>query len=402
MHPFKRKDVFISYNCVMLLRAVTCIFFFALFPSAMAQTIRTDGAQINISPTATVVVPGSLNIQASGGVLNSGVVYLKGDWINNGSGLVGSLPGTVDLNGVQSQFIGGSNITDFAFLRISNPISVNLSNNINLNQTLIFSSGKINTGPYEVRMISAPANPILGADVNKYVNGNLRVAYNTSGSSTYKYEIGSNVYAPLDLTFNSVTVAGSMVASTANGASSLENFPTAGASGIISTSRVNRHWSVSQSGMVFSSYDAVFDYSNSPFTGTPGNYQVRRYTPQTGWQTEVSVSNGTNALGVTGDGVFVIGELTNTSITEGQSITPMLAPNPSVSYVNVSGLSAFGNDVRLAIVDLLGREVWLSFIQNTDTLQLSFKEMHMKPGIYFLVAKGNYGLGAARLIIQND
>jgi hypothetical protein len=193
-----------------------------------------------------------------------------------------------------------------------------------------------------------------------------------------------------------------MVASTANGASSLENFPTAGASGIISTSRVNRHWSVSKSGMVFSSYDAVFDYSNSPFTGTPGNYQVRRYTPQTGWQTEASVSNGTNALGVTGDGIFVIGELTNTSITEGQSITPMLAPNPSFSYVNVSGLTAFGNDVRLAIVDLLGREVWLSFIQNTDTLKLSFKEMHMKPGIYFLIAKGNNGLGAARLIIQND
>ncbi|MFM7079598.1 MAG: T9SS type A sorting domain-containing protein [Bacteroidota bacterium] len=367
-----------------------------------AQTIRTDGAVIHVGSSTAVITPDDISIQQNGSIQNSGTVYLGGDWTNNGLGLVGSLPGTIDFNGNQSQFIGGSNITNFSFLRISNPIAVSLSNNTHVNQTLIFNAGKINTGPYEVRMNNAPANPILGADANKYVNGNLRVAYNTTSPPIYKYEIGSNVYAPLELVFNNVTVSGSMVASTTNGASSLENFPTLGASGINPAARVNRHWSLSQSGLVYSTYDAGFDYSYSPFTGVPFNYQVRRYTPQSGWQTELSVSNGANALGVAGDGIFVIGELSNTSIMESPFNNLLLAPNPSVNFVNISGLNSLGPDVRLAIVDLLGREVWVSLKENADTLQLSLKEMQLKPGCYLFVAKGANGSGTARLIIQND
>lgn len=384
------------------MRILLLLMVFVTTGNLCAQTIRTDGATIHIGSTTTVLTSGGISIQGSGSIRNAGSVYLGGDWINNGQGLVGSLPGTVDFNGSQSQFIGGNNVTNFSFLRISNPAAVNLSNNANVNQTLIFNSGKVNTGPYEMRMSNPPANPILGADVNKYVNGNLRVAFNVSGQSQYKYEIGSNVYAPLELTFNNVSTGGTLVASTTNGPSSLENFPTTGASGINPSARVNRHWSLSQSGLAYTAYDAGFDYSYTSFSGTPANYQIRRYTPQAGWSTEASTSNGGTSLGVTGDGIFVIGELSNTSLMESPYPALQLSPNPAGSYVMVSGLSALGEDVHLAIVDLLGKEVWSSLLVGTETFELPLTEIGLRPSCYVLMATGTNRSYATRLIIQND
>ncbi len=385
-----------------MLRMMSLAFTLCFTAGLNAQILRTDGAIIQVAPTATIYTGGGVSIQSSGSMQNSGTVYLGGDWINNGQGLVGSLPGTVDFNGSQPQFIGGNNVTNFSFLRISNPNAVSLSNNTNVNQTLIFNAGKINTGPYEVRMVSSPANPIIGADANKYVNGNLRVAYNTTTQTQYKYEVGSNVYAPVELTFNNISSGGTMVASTTNGPSSLENFPTSGASGINPSARVNRHWSFSQSGLGYTSFDAEFDYSYSTYSGLPVNYQVRKYTPQSGWSTEISTANGTIATGIVSDGIFVIGELSNTSVSEAPDALLQLAPNPAESHVVVSGWTSLGPEVRLAIVDVLGKEVWGTIMKNAVEINLSLTELDLNYGCYMILASGINGTGTARLIIKND
>lgn len=363
-----------------------------------AQTIRTDGAKIRISPTATIVTPGSISIQGNGGVLNSGTVYLKGDWTNSGQGLLDSLPGTVDFNGNVSQMVGGNNITTFAFLRLSNPSGMLLSNNLNVGQTLIFNDGRINTGPYEVRMIQAPANAIVGANASRYINGNLRVAFDSTAFSQYKYEIGSTVYAPVQIRMLNVTDPGTLLAYTNAGPSSLENSPSPGASGIDPFARVDRHWSLSQSGMAFQEFEADFDYALTPSTGNVQDYIIRHRDPALGWLSEATSNNGTTASGVLSDGIFVIGELANTAIAEGSTALINLYPNPSRGKIYVNGLEQ-GNCL-LSVSDMTGRTVFETFQHSNGTVELNFEALKLSAGTYVLKAQSTNYISNIHFVIQ--
>ncbi|MFM8949460.1 MAG: T9SS type A sorting domain-containing protein [Bacteroidota bacterium] len=349
-----------------------------------AQIIRTDGAVLMVSPTATVVTPGGVSIQSSGSVQNAGTVYLGDDWVNNGQGLTGSLNGTVDFNGNQTQFISGSAITDFSFLRVSNPTGIMLSNNVNIEKTLIFNSGKIITGPYEVRMINTPTNPIVGAGLNTYINGNLRVAFDTNTQASYKYEIGSSEYAPLTLTLQQIADPGTMLAYTVAGPSSQENVPTVGASAMDPFARVDRHWVLSQSGMVFAGFDATFDYSNSAYTGTPQDYQIRHKDPISGWQTENTSNNGSVASSVQRDGLFVIGELANTSVFETSASSIQVFPNPATETLQLSGEELLQGETTLSLIDFTGKVVWTDSQILFGSLTIDLRKPQISPGAYVL------------------
>lgn len=377
---------------------VSAICFFSL--SAMAQIIRTDGAVLHVSNSSTVLTSGGISIQNNGAIQNAGTIYLGGDWINNGLGLTGALTGNVDFNGNQLQFIGGSSTTTFSLLRITNTSNVALSNNTNIGQTLVFNSGKINTGPYEVRMINPPANPIIGAGVGKYVNGNLRVAYALGNPPSFKYEIGSNAYAPATVSLSSVSNAGTMVASTTSGPSSLENFPTIGASGIDPSARVDRHWSLSQSALAYADYDVTFDYSNTPFTGSPSNYLIRRYRPQSGWQSEITSNNGATASGVLNEGVFVIGESSSTSINNLDSSPFRIHPNPANDRIFLNGLNSFGEKSSITILDLAGRKVFGLETEKSNTAIIDLQPLLLTSGVYTVRIEGNVSSGVFKTIIH--
>ena len=382
----------------MLFRVTTFILLFNFSLLVSAQTIRTDGALINISTTSTVATPGSISIQGNGGILNSGHLYLKGGWTNNGLGLLDSLPGTVDFNGNVSQMVGGNNITNFAFLRLSNPSGIILSNNINIGETLIFTDGKITTGPYEVRMTNVPANAIAGANTSRYINGNLRVAFNSSVQSQYKYEIGSTVYAPVNLRLYNIASAGSMLAYTNSGPASLENFPLPGASGIDPFARVDRHWALAQSGLVFQEFDAEFDFSQTINTGSAQDYIIRHNDPLTGWQSESTSNNGTTATGVLRDGLFVIGELANTAIDEGTTAIIQLYPNPSRGKFFLRGLEQ--GEYQLSLFDITGREIFEKLYHSNGNVVLEFDALQLSPGNYVLKAQSTKHISNIQFIVQ--
>jgi hypothetical protein len=373
---------------------------FVFTENLFAQTIRTDGAIINIGSTATIVTPGSVSIQSTGSVQNAGTVYLGGDWVNNGLGLIGSLNGTVDFNGNQTQFISGSSITDFSFLRVSNPVGILLSNNVNVEKTLIFNNGKITTGPYEVRMINTPPNPIAGAGLNTYVNGNLRVAFDINTQASYKYEIGSTEYAPLTLEMQQITDPGTVLAYTVAGPSSQEDFPTLGASALDPFARVNRHWFLSQSGMAFAGFGAEFDFSNSVFTGSPQDYQIRHKDPVSGWQTESTSNNGSLASSVQRDGLFVIGELANTSVVEPNGATIQIFPNPAIETLQIDSEDLLQGETALSLIDYTGRVVWTDSQVLSGTYTLDLRKIQPSPGTYVLALNSKNRINHVRFIVR--
>lgn len=382
------------------MRAVilTFVLISSLCHESMAQILRTDGAMINVNSTATVLVPSSVSIQAVGGILNAGTIYLKGDWINNGQGLLGALPGTVDFNGNQTQFIGGNNTTTFAFLRQSNSAGIFLSNNVHVGSTLIFNNGKMVTGPYEVRMINYPANAILGASANQYINGNLRVAFDTANAAQYKYEIGSSVYAPIEISINALTDGGTLLAFTTTGASSLENFPTNGASGLDPFARVDRHWILSQSSMLFQDFEATFDFNQSSYTGSVQDYTIRHNDPLLGWVSESTSNNGSTATGVLSDGLFVIGELANTSLYEPQSDSIWIFPNPTNGNFSVFGHE--GKPFSLVVCDITGRPVYKSESDGEVNTSIELASFNPAPGTYILTIQSGKKHHNKRIIIH--
>lgn len=89
-----------------------------ILPGALfAQEITVSNAVISISGSAVISTDGGITLQNAGSVANQGIIELKGDWINDGAGLLPESQGTVVLNG-EDQRIGGENPTRFHHLKL--------------------------------------------------------------------------------------------------------------------------------------------------------------------------------------------------------------------------------------------------------------------------------------------
>ncbi len=244
---------------------------------------------------AARAINGSLTINASAPLTLSGAqtVNVGGSWSNSGTFSAGT--STVVFNGSSAQTIGGSSATTFNNLTINNSSGVSLSGvDATVNGALTFSSGRLATGANT--LILGASGSVSGAGAGGYVYGRLRKTVPT-GAPTIAFEVGdASVYAPISVTFSGVTGgSGTLTGSTTSG-----QHPNYADSDISSSDYINRYWTLTPSGLTFTSYDATFTFVAGDIVGSPdtSNLVLQKYSSS--WSNPVSKSSTSTT--VTGNG----------------------------------------------------------------------------------------------------
>jgi autotransporter-associated beta strand protein len=195
---------------------------------------------------------------------------------------------------------GGGSYTN---LQVNDANGATLSSNLTVNGTLTFTTGSITTGSYTVSISSSGTV----SRTSGHVVGNLQ-KYIATGATSATFEIGdASNYTPINISFASVTTAGSLRASTTAG-----DHPNIGSSSINASKTANRYWTMTNSGIVFTTCSATFNFVSgdvdvgaNPSAFVVGEYGGGLWTyPTVGTTTATS----TQATGLTAFGDFQVGE----------------------------------------------------------------------------------------------
>jgi subtilisin family serine protease len=286
-----------------------------IFPTNYHNLTTNTGGTITLA--ADLTVNGNLTI-GSGTTLDVSTSHLAlnvgGSWVNNGTFTARS--GTVTMNGSNVQQMSGA--TTFYNLTLNNPSGLIINSAETVNKTLNLTSGNITTGSNKV-IIAAGG---VVSCISGYIIGNLQKNV-AAGASTRTFEVGTENYNPVTVAFNNVAIAGDLTAQAIAG-----QHPDIGSSLIEPGRDVNVYWTLTNSGIIFNSYSATFNFTAGDINGSgdTANFSVGQYTgswvyPNTGSRTSTS----TQATGITSFGDFVVGEKNtppSITLTAPASMTP--------------------------------------------------------------------------------
>lgn len=291
--------------------------------------------------TAATIATGNLLISA-GTIYNSNNFNLSvgGDFTNNNTFVAGTA--TVMLNGSALQTIGGGVSTSFNNLTVNNAAGVALSLNTSVSGILNFIAGVVTTGAFKVSVSSTGS--VSGAGTSRFVNGFLEKNITTGAGVSQTFEIGNGTtdYLPLNLVLAGVSTAGNITANVNNG-----DHPNVATSCIDETKSVNRYWSLSNSGTVFTSYSATGNFIGIPTDADAGslssNYYMSVYSGGA-WTLllpGIQGATATQGTGITTVGDLGIGERRNPVINV-QPLADTVCNNTIATFsLTVTGVGLF-------------------------------------------------------------
>ena len=202
-------------------------------------------------------------------------------------------------NGSAVHHLAGSG--SFNNLELDDSQGATLNNSITVNGNLSLTTGKISTSSNTLTISSTGSS----THTNGYVFGNLRRAIN-SGNPSFTFEIGdASNYTPIDIAFTGVTSTGTLTANTTG--SDHSEIATAG---INANKSVNRYWTLSNSGSVFTSYNANFHFTTGDIDigANTDSFVVKKYSGSWAYLTiGTKTSTTTQILNATSFGDFQIG-----------------------------------------------------------------------------------------------
>lgn len=285
-------------------KAAGLIFIIFSYMHGYTQNDLTNTGVISINSIVdTFYINGNFTNTNTAGLTNAGKMYVKGDITNNqGSNLTGA--GIIFLNGTASQNVSATSAFNNLTINKSSGSAV-LATNAIVNGNLNFIAGVIQTGGNSV--ILPTAATLTGAAQNTgWVNGKLQKNLATGAVNTM-FETGdATVYAPVSIAFPNITTGGNLTVSTIVG-----DHPNIGSSIFVPNKSVNRYWIMANSGVVFSSYTAIFNFAASD-VDAGSNTSVFGVGLYSGSWTMLGTSarNPTNiqAAGFSSFGSFAIGE----------------------------------------------------------------------------------------------
>ncbi len=225
---------------------------------------------------------------------------------------------TINFTGSSAQTLP-SQLTTYSVLGISGGTK-NTSGNISVTSSLNLTSGTITTVNDTVIVTSAGTVSRSAG----WVNGNLRrnISITTGSKIARVFNIGDATnYAPITLTFDSVSTAGSLTASSRTPITSVANYATAPVS---NTAYVNRYWNISNTNSTLAftgNYTAAMTYVNGDIVGGATSATLIAAQNVSGTWSKPSTSGTTNvstATGLTAIGNFI---LANDCITVTPSIS---------------------------------------------------------------------------------
>jgi len=354
----------------------------------------TDGSINTFDSAVTFTSAAAVNF-------NKGTVYFRRNIIKQAGAAVNTDSAAVVLNGTATQQITGSFSAKTFTLDNSNGLSLTgTADTLFVNANAVFTAGKVITGSNVLKFRPGVTSTGLGS--TNYVIGNLQKNVATGSNVSRLYEVGTaNGYSPLSLTFPTVTTTGNILVSAIQG-----SHPNIATSNIDDTKKVNRYWTITNSGSDPLSYNVTANFLNSDHDGAanPANYAAQFYSGSA-WQTPEFSPAGTPDFssatfnGVNRAGDLVIGEsksiLINTKLfiegyyTGGGLMTPALYNN---------GLSQNATDVDNVTIELHASTGGLATVASaTGVLQTNGSLSNIKitsgNGIaagqsYYIVVKG--------------
>lgn len=360
----------------------------------------------NELPTSTTAL-NNLTINKSGGVtLNAaktvnGTLTLTAGTLSIGSntlslnGAIFTASGTLTGGGTSNLTIGGAGASTTLPAVTLNNMTINRANgislggNVTVGGTLTFTTGTITTGAntlYSTGTVARTSGHVIG-------NFNKTVA---TGATSKTFEIGgASAYTPVTAAFASVTTAGSLTASTTS-----SDHASIGSSTINAAKSVNRNWTLSNSGIVFTNYDATFTFVPGDVDGgaNPNAFIVGKYGggswtyPTVGTKTSTS----TQATGLTSFGDFEIGEMASSVKTwDGGAATNNWG---DAANWNTDGVPASTDDVDLTGANTININV--AAVANNLTLNNAGLTLTINSG-NSLATSGNLTLTSGTLNTAN-
>ena len=304
-------------------------------PTTVYVSPSGDNSWDGLSPTFTSGTNGpKATIQAAIDAANSG------DIINVAAGTYNE---TVTVN--KNITLTGSGTPTIQNLTM-NPGPLTLGGNFQVSGTLTFTSGNITTGADT--LILGTGGAVVRT--SGHVVGNFTKSVAT-GPTLLTFEIGDATdYTPVNLSFASVTTSGNLTASTTVG-----DHPDISSSIIDPAKSVNRYWTLTNRGIVFTTYNATFNFvadDKDPGTNT-NNFIIGKcdggswtVPPTIGTRTTTS----TQALGMTTLSDYQVGEPAG----------PLLVFAPHPDDEAITG----GGSIRSAV--LQGRPAYVVVATNGD------------------------------------
>lgn len=249
------------------------------------------------------------NLSVSAGVLNTSTITVQHTIARDFTMTGGTISGTNStyvLNGTNDQSV--SLLSNLVKLTVNKPSgSVILGSDITVNNILNFTQGNIKTGNY--KMILPSTGSVSGAAQGTgWVNGNLQKYVAAGTSVTKTFEVGDSAYySPASLLFASVSTAGNFLARVTP-----TDHPQADYSGIDTTKSVNRYWTLTNSGVGFTTATATFNWaaSNVDAGANTSNFKTAAFDGTNWLLNTVSnpLSTSINATGCSAFGDFEVGE----------------------------------------------------------------------------------------------
>lgn len=256
--------------------------------------------------TGNTTVNGNLSV--SNGTLSDSIYTLtvKGN-IANTSLITGTnyLGKTVLTSGASAHALSGNG--RYWILELNDVNGATASADITIDSILVLTSGVLTASSNTVICSALPGvyRPVTGG----HVNGRIRKTVSASPvPQNYTFEVGdAAAYTPVDMTFQSVSVAGTVTAYQTTG-----DHPLLKWSGLDQTKSVNRYYTLSGSGLTFTTYDATFNFVSGDIDGGANTayFFVKRYNAPSWYPSTVNVrqSTSTRTLGITAFGDFAVGE----------------------------------------------------------------------------------------------
>lgn len=328
-----------------------------------------------IGSGASLNIAGSYTGSSSSLFLNDGDLILSGNFMSDETNMQPGL-GTVYFAGSSRQTAGG-HYPQFHNVVMNNTAGLDLSSDVFVMANLNFIKGIISTGNYKI--IHANRGSVTNAGQSTgWVNGYQEKYFVQGLSNVRNFEIGDDTYyTPAVIGLANISVNGSVTANTVN-----TDHPNISSSEINASKSVNRYWSFINSGVIFDSATAVFNWvpSDEDAGSLSFNYKAALYSSGI-WKylsSQPVVSNAITVSNITALRSFAAGEYTCAgvppakpgSITSGQqfnlcgggTFTYTIAAVPGATHYTwtvppmINTVADNGTSLTLSIPSDIGRQ----------------------------------------------
>ncbi|HMO62757.1 MAG TPA: YDG domain-containing protein [Ferruginibacter sp.] len=194
---------------------------------------------------------------------------VTGNWIKSSTAVFNPNERIVRFTGANTVLSGSTTFSSFVIHKTSATNTITLDANTELTATaaLHCTMGKLvsrNTGA-KVKALGT----VTGAASSSYINGTLEK--NIAATGSYTFEVGDNTaYLPVNIQFETLDNPGGLaVATTATIAAA----PGSNTLALDASKSINRHWTVTATGLLSGTYAGVFSFVNAAGADRLGVFQ---------------------------------------------------------------------------------------------------------------------------------